>query len=206
MNRTWSLLQHVTRGRIRVRQPGAERRLYLTFDDGPHPKFTLQLLRLLELHGAKGTFFMVGASAVRYRNVVESVVAAGHTIGNHSYTHPRFLKLGRSARRTEIQATDNVLQDADSKSVHLFRPPRGEMSLSMLWEYVSDGPTCVMWTYDSLDYRLHSAEVARRCASLPLVGGEIILFHDDGACATEALSELLPLWASQGFEFASLPD
>src|SRR6185437_3071900 len=94
----------------------------LTFDDGPHPKFTIELIRILRHFGAKATFFMVGKAASLNPEVVKLVVEEGHAIGNHSFSHIAFPHLDSAARRDEISRCAEILRPYGTK---LFRPPYG---------------------------------------------------------------------------------
>ena len=103
----------------------ARRTLHLTFDDGPHPAHTAELLDLLAEHGATATFFVIGEQAERHPDMMRRIVQGGHMLGNHSWSHPRFETLGLDAQREEIARTDKLLSDHDGRMRHDFRPPRG---------------------------------------------------------------------------------
>jgi peptidoglycan/xylan/chitin deacetylase (PgdA/CDA1 family) len=203
MNRR-QILQTVTRGRVRVSVPDRPGTLFLTFDDGPSLQHTERLLTLLGRFSAKATFFLVGQNADSHRNVAKAIVAEGHSLGNHSFSHPRFRSLQRDSRKMEIDLTESILTSIDGRTNHPFRPPRGELAPDMIWACFSGRSRITLWTHDSLDYCASAEEVVKRCRRLPLAGGEILLFHDDGPCASEALLELLPYWQSRNFSFAAL--
>ena len=107
------------------REPGA---LYLSFDDGPHPEHTPRLLDLLARHGARASFFLVGQRVEQHPALVERIVAEGHALGNHSYSHPMFRRLGLRAQLDEVERTDRLLAAFDRRGPHRFRPPRGDVS------------------------------------------------------------------------------
>src|SRR5262249_30539728 len=98
----------------------------LTFDDGPHPKFTIELMRILKRFDAKATFFMVGKAASINLDVVKMVAEEGHAIGNHSFTHIAFPHLDSAARRDEIRRCAETLKPYGTM---LFRPPYGVENL-----------------------------------------------------------------------------
>ena len=97
----------------------------LTFDDGPHPEYTPRLLDLLEAHGARATFFMVGESARQYPQIVRRAAQAGHAIGNHSWNHPCLPLLPGKERRAQIRACARAIAPYGAR---IFRPPYGEQS------------------------------------------------------------------------------
>ena len=180
--------------------------LYLTFDDGPHPEVTPALLDLLEQHGAKATFFLLGANAERHPDIARRIVAEGHAIGNHSYSHPRFAKIDLAAQRAEIDRTDRILEAFDGRPRHWFRPPSGALPLRMLGYFARRGRAIAYWSYDSMDYRRQSAEVlARRLREQPPGAGDIVLMHDDDPNTLLALRELVPEWRAAGHALEALP-
>ncbi|MBN8924802.1 MAG: polysaccharide deacetylase [Rhodanobacter sp. 68-29] len=185
------------------RDPGA---LYLSFDDGPHPEHTPRLLDLLGEHGARASFFLVGQRVERYPALVERIVAEGHAVGNHSYSHPLFRQLDLRAQLDEVDRTDRLLADFDRGGAPRFRPPRGDLSLSLLLAFARRGRNLAYWSYDSLDYQSRpSAELAARLERHPPEDGDVLLMHDDSDCATQVLARLLPAWRGAGRSLRALP-
>lgn len=180
---------------------------YLTFDDGPHPEHTPHLLDLLAAHGAHATFFVIGIHAERFPQVTKRIVAEGHALGNHSWSHPEFHKLGLDEQLAEIERGDRALQAFDGRERHRFRSPRGVLSARLLMALARQRRAATHWSRDSLDYRgLPAAEIAARLQRDPPAAGDIILMHDDSACAADALEILLPQWCAAGHTFAALPE
>ncbi|MBI2571509.1 MAG: polysaccharide deacetylase family protein [Candidatus Schekmanbacteria bacterium] len=111
----------------RVASGGSKPMLALTFDDGPHPTFTGEILDILARHDAKATFFVVGVNAERYPDVMKRIQAEGHTLGNHTMTHPYFLSMTflysrRKVRRECAQASATIARISGAK-IRFFRPP-----------------------------------------------------------------------------------
>lgn len=186
---------------------GARRRrvLHLTFDDGPHPTHTPALLDLLAAHSARATFFLIGREAERHPQLVARILREGHTLGNHSWSHPQFDRLDLAAQREEIQRTDRLLQGFDGLPRHDFRPPRGVMPRPMVLDCIRRGRRIAYWSYDSLDYSQRSAEDLIASAHRhPPRAGEILLMHDDGGLSLRLLEAMLPVWAAEGFAFEPL--
>jgi len=181
-------------------------KLYLSFDDGPHPTHTGPLLELLAAHGVLATFFLVGEQVERHPEVARRIFDAGHTLGNHSYSHPVFDSLSLERQIEEIDRTDALLCAIDGRPVHPFRPPRGVLPPAMVMHFLRQRRRIAYWSYDSLDYSRRPAseliEVARRH---PPRAGDILLMHDDSAISMQVLEAMIPQWKRDGFGFEALP-
>lgn len=197
------LISTLTGQRIRYHGPARNKRLYLTFDDGPHPLHTRPLLDLLAHHQVKATFFVVGREALAEPDAVRRIVAEGHALGNHTITHPRMDLLSDAARNLEIDGMDAYLCEFDDRRVHVFRPPYGGVSLSLFAYGLHARRQVALWSRDSMDYKYPASQVVENFALRPPQAGDIILFHDDGDAARDSLETLLPKWLDQGFSFAS---
>ncbi len=184
----------------------AARNLYLTFDDGPHPDHTPALLDLLAEHGAKASFFLVGREVERHDALARRIASEGHTLGNHSYSHPRFEALTLDEQLGEIERTQRLLTGIDGRSRHAFRPPRGVLTGAMLASLVRRRHRIDYWSYDSLDYsRRPVPELLETIQRHPPRGGDIILMHDDSEHSLTLLRALIPAWIAQGFSLRALP-
>src|ERR1700733_14774012 len=130
------------------------RRVWLTFDDGPSPATTPQLLDHLEACGVKATFFVVGrrAAEAEGRAIIERIAAEGHQLGNHSYTHANLTKLSAAQVETEIRTTEAVIGSLD-QGVKLFRPPFGFHNDTVAEVAKALGYRLVMWNVCALDWR-----------------------------------------------------
>lgn len=204
MHWIWPVVSALTANAVRTRMPARDGCVYLTFDDGPHPQHTPPLLDLLDRHGVKATFFQVGLAAQQWPAVARLVVAAGHQLGNHSMTHPRLPALSASLQLDEIDRADAVLQHFDGQARHPFRPPSGKATVQTIGAAVWRRQPMVLWSIDSLDFRLTPAQVVERMRGVPPRAGDILLFHDDSGCAHAALTELLPSWLGDGLRFLTL--
>lgn len=204
MHWIWSVVAFLTVYSVRTRMSRREPTVYLSFDDGPHPEHTPRMLELLRKHGAKATFFLIGDQAEKHPDIVRRIVEEGHTIGNHSMTHPRLSRLSAREQLADIARADAVLERFNGRKRQLFRPPNGRATLATIVSSTLRRRPLVLWSIDSLDYQLDAEQVAARLAKVSVRGGDILLFHDDGGAAAGALASLLPRWSGAGLRFATL--
>lgn len=147
----------------------------LTFDDGPHPVQTPQFLEVLEAHGARGTFFLLGESVRRYPELLARIVRGGHAIGNHSWDHPSFPAISARERRRQIRECWRVLGGVHPK---LFRPPYGDQTLFSRLDPLWLGWKVVTWSISGTDWRGDNAENIAARILQGLRPGSIVLLHD----------------------------
>lgn len=147
----------------------------LTFDDGPHPEDTPPLLEILERHGARGTFFMVGKSASRWPDLVKRVSEGGHAIANHTWDHLSMPLLAGRYRRSQIEWCARTLAPYGTP---LFRPPYGEQSLGSRLDVLRAGHDVICWDVIAEDWRDDPAEVLLARIYRRLRRGSIVLLHD----------------------------
>jgi peptidoglycan/xylan/chitin deacetylase (PgdA/CDA1 family) len=157
---------------IETKQPIAS----LTLDDGPHPEFTPRVLDILEKHGAKATFFMLGESASKYPEVVKKVAEAGHAIGNHSWNHPLLPSTeSRLHRMRQMWACAKTIAPYGAK---LFRPPYGAHDRKIRFDALILGYTIVLWSDSAQDWIPQgSEEIAQKIVN-KIRPGSIFLLHD----------------------------
>ncbi len=195
-----------------TRLPVGKRRVALTFDDGPHPETTREVLRLLESRGAKATFFVVGRKAERYPDVLREIVAAGHAVGLHGYRHDRLYSL-RSSRYVveDIARSQDAIERVCGQRPALFRPPIGFVSHLTAIAVERAGVTLAGWSVRALD-GVRGATAARVAARvLPRIeDGAIVMLHDAAEredyspVSLEVLPAVLERVAELGLETALL--
>jgi peptidoglycan/xylan/chitin deacetylase (PgdA/CDA1 family) len=200
--------------RIRLQSllPGVRRRIaaaagnavYLTFDDGPDPAVTPEVLAVLREFGARATFFLIGAKAVQQRALAARIAAEGHLLGNHSFTHRRLTSLSAREQLEEITRTNDILREIDGAAVHPFRPPYGIASTGLLLRLNRAGIRTEYWSVDSHDYRHDSKDSIARLSSGHPGAGDIVLMHDDHPAVLDVLRSCLPAWAARGFKHPTL--
>ena len=120
-------------------------------------------------------------------------------------SHPWFDKIPWSRQWQEICLADRVLETVDKRAQHSFRPPHGRLSIACLWFALARGLRTTLWSVDSHDYKLSGDEVEQRLLTANIRSGDVILFHDDGEAAIQALDRLIPVWKASGLHCAALP-
>jgi peptidoglycan/xylan/chitin deacetylase (PgdA/CDA1 family) len=147
----------------------------LTFDDGPDPVYTPCLLDILAAHRAHATFFMIGARAERYPELVARAAAEGHAIGNHSWDHPSFLFVSREERREQVQACAGAISPFGAR---LFRPPYGHLDLESWLDIEQMDYRAVTWKIEPGDCDDKPAPAIAEGVIANVQPGAIVLLHD----------------------------
>ncbi|WP_437774291.1 polysaccharide deacetylase family protein [Sorangium sp. So ce1097] len=187
-------------------RPGrGDAHIALTFDDGPHPEHTPRLLDWLAEHRVDATFFVLGTLARSHPDLVRRIVADGHDIGNHTYTHVSLEHASPQLLRAEVGTTRALLEDLTGSACPLFRPPWGKVSARALFQLWSDGHTVVLWNADPRDYAMKSAEAAVAwCARYRPRSGDIILLHDTSRVTNALVRELVERASQQDIQFSRI--
>ena len=181
---------------------GDHREVYLTFDDGPTPVVTPWVLNQLERANAKATFFCLGRNVDKYPELYRQILASGHSVGNHSYSHLKGFRSGVKRYMDDIHLASGLI---DSK---LFRPPYGRILPgqvnAVLQEY-----DIIMWDVLSIDYNSGlGGERVYRNVIKNVKEGSIIVFHDSDKAADNlhyALPRTLNFLQNEGYEIRSMP-
>jgi peptidoglycan/xylan/chitin deacetylase (PgdA/CDA1 family) len=185
--------------------PGSKNQVSLTFDDGPDPKHTPEILDLLKKHNAKATFFCIGKNVERYPELARRISKDGHIIGNHSYGHSEnFGFLSKVDIIKDLQRCSKVIQEAIGKETLLFRPPFGVTNPSISKAISSLALTCCGWSIRSLDTRAKSHMQILDKIIPRVQPGSVILLHDTNRFTVKALEELLILIEKRRMEAVSL--
>ena len=149
--------------------------LFRSFDDGPHPKYTEQLLDGLKERNVVATFFVTGENAENYPEIIRREQEEGHLIGNHTYSHIQLTSRNREAFREELVRTNAVLEEITGEKPSFVRPPYGSWDKSFEKE-LNMFP--VLWNIDPLDWCSHNAECIAARVVEKAGDGDIILMHD----------------------------
>jgi sugar transferase (PEP-CTERM/EpsH1 system associated) len=175
----------------------------ITFDDGPDPTYTPQLLEILARYGARGTFFLIGNGVTQYPELVSQIVEAGHEIASHSHTHPDFKTLTWRAAIGEIDSARRALARwTQPTAPRLFRPPFGRVCLTSIIVPWLRGETVVLWNIDYKDYRAEElTDITAKVARHAIAGGDIIVYHGHSEVAVAALPAILESGRRAGVTF-----
>lgn len=199
------------------RGPTNVQSIAFTFDDGPDPVFTPQILDVLREHNAKATFFVVGQCAERHPDLVGQLVRDGHQIASHTYSHAHTFHFWRAKRMTEdIRKGIDAIERIVGSRPRLFRPPQGLRvpTLRDALAGLAATPTCVTWTVRGLDTVTRSAASITKRVERKLAPGAIIALHDgtgfgglgDRIGTVEALRKLLVAAEAKGLACVRLDD
>ncbi|MFI6734839.1 polysaccharide deacetylase family protein [Nonomuraea sp. NPDC050451] len=174
----------------------------LTFDDGPGP-YTDTLLAYLAAYHAHATFFVVGGNVVTYPRVLRRTVAAGHEIGNHTWSHPDLTRLPPARVRSQLGRTDQAIRAVTGVVPRLVRPPYGALNATVRRQ--TDRPM-VLWSVDTLDWRFRSSATVARRALRSVRPGSVILFHDIHPTTVRAMPRVLRKLAKRGYRFVTVSE
>jgi peptidoglycan-N-acetylglucosamine deacetylase len=162
----------------------------LTFDDGPNPPYTTQVLAILKQYGIQATFFCVGSQVARYPDLVRQEAAAGHTIGNHSWSHPFLTSLSTAQISSELTMTGDIIEQVTGTRPTFFRPPYGAVNARVLAQVNQLGLTTFIWSDDSLDWTGSAPSAITQLVLSTVTNGAIIIMHDGGGNRSRTVAAL----------------
>ena len=175
----------------------------LTFDDGPGP-YTAQLLDMLDQHGAKSTFFLIGSKVSSQASVVRSIHARGHQLGNHSWSHPELPKLPVNQIASEIDRTNDAIKQATGIKPTVMRPPYGAVNGAVLEQLRLRGMSSILWSVDTRDWADRNSDIVCSRAVAGAHSGAIILMHDIHQTSVNAVPCILNALKQQGYSFVTV--
>jgi peptidoglycan/xylan/chitin deacetylase (PgdA/CDA1 family) len=190
-----------TYAQVRVDQPY----IAMTFDDGPSAENTPRLLEMLKQRNIKATFFLIGQNAASNPDLVRRILADGHEIGNHSWTHPQLSKLSDDRVTAEITKTQDAIKDASGFSPTLLRPPYGAITPRQReWIENQFGLNVILWSVDPFDWKRPGASVITQRILSQVRPGAIILSHDIHKQTVDAMPATLDGLLAKGYKFATV--
>lgn len=176
----------------------------LTFDAAWGNEDTDELIATLKKYNAKATFFLVGSWVDKYPESVKALCDAGHSIQNHSNSHPNLPELSTEGIKKEITLCNEKIREITKKSPTLIRPPYGDYSNSVI-EAVNDlGMYTIQWDVDSLDWKDLSADEIYERVVNNVENGSIVLFHNAALNTPEALGRILETLSNEGYSFVTV--
>ncbi len=187
---------------------GLTKTVYLTFDDGPNPTWTPEILSLLEKSGAHASFFVIGRSAAKWPLLVEREATDGDTVGDHTWTHPDLTKLSAAAVSAQLATDKSLITQLTGTVPALWRPPYEAFDPSVV--AIASGLRMKMelWSDTTGDWQLPGTEVIVLRVMAGLHNGTVVLFHDGGGNRSEtvaAVATLIPQLQAAGYRLAALP-
>ena len=196
--------------RVLKRGTPTKRYVFFTFDDGPHPEYTIEILKILQRYNLRATFFVLGKKVRSYPEVLEAIKRSGHRIGNHSYSHRFVWIMPPNLIEKEFEETDKVVKGIIEEEPSYIRPPWGGNNLA-LWKHISkDGKGLVLWSLDSKDWmrNISTDDIVRNVLE-KVKPGDIILFHDGrwddiSKKTVEALPRIIEGLINRGYEIADI--
>mgnify|MGYP005839570705 CR=1 FL=1 len=190
-----------------------KKQVALTFDDGPHPSYTPQILRLLTQYDARATFFVLGRHAARYPELIRKLVDSGQEVGNHSFTHLRFPSEAKEAWFRELECTEVELDLLGCPDRRLFRPPFSDYNPELLRFLAHIRQRLVLWSVDGGDWREPDPMAIAVNVLSQVRPGAIVILHDSDETGTadrqptvEALGLILPALKARGYESVTVSE
>jgi peptidoglycan/xylan/chitin deacetylase (PgdA/CDA1 family) len=181
----------------------------LTFDDGPSPVYTEQILQILQNYHIHATFFEIGQQVQGYPQVAREVIAAGNVIGNHTWNHPQLTLLTAAQLQWQINTTNQTIQQVTGQKPFIMRPPYGSINTIVHTQLEQMGFLPVLWNIDTVDWSLPGTASIINTAVSQARNGAIILMHDGGGNRSEtvaALPTIITTLQQRGFRFVTIPE
>ncbi|WP_412042799.1 polysaccharide deacetylase family protein [Flavobacterium sp. C3NV] len=180
-----------------------EKKIAITFDDGPGI-FTLEVLELLKKYDVKATFFCIGKNIEAHPEILQQIIADGHLVGNHSYSHSKFFDFYNARKiREEIEKTDLLLEKYTSKKINFFRPPYGVTTPSIRRALEKTGHKVIGWNIRSLDGGTKNKELIFNRIIKRVSPGGIVLLHDTASHSVLVLEQFLQFLKQNNYKVIS---
>ena len=198
-------------GRLVPRVNTSQKVVALTFDDGPTPDATRQILSILERENVRATFFVIGAELEKNMAEGKSIVAAGHELGNHTYSHERMVLVTPSFVAREVERTDELIREAGYRGEIFFRPPYGKKLFALPYYLSSTNRKSVTWDVEPDSYpevAADSEKIVEHVLSKTRPGSIIILhvMYPNRAESLKAVTKIIEGLKAQGYSFKTVSE
>ena len=177
------------------------RQIALTFDDGPHPRYTKLLLDGLKKRGVAATFFVVGKNISGNEELIARMEQEGHLIGNHTYDHVKISDLSAEQACAQVERTSALVREITGKDTEFIRPPFGEWNKDMECSFTM---IPVLWSVDPLDWTTENTSLIKERILKDVQEGDIILMHDYYRSSVDAALDVVDALLAQGYEFVTV--
>jgi peptidoglycan/xylan/chitin deacetylase (PgdA/CDA1 family) len=182
-----------------------EKQIAITFDDGPNSEYTQKILAKLAEHNAPATFFVIGKNILGKEDLIRQMDAAGHTIGNHTYSHAFLIDFkSKDGFVYELNATSDIIFSIIKKRMNFFRPPYGVTTPNLARASKALKYNIIGWNIRSLDTTKDSEEQITSRVISKIKPGAIILFHDTSDKTIKVVEHTLNFAAKNGFKIVSV--
>lgn len=182
-----------------------EKKIAITFDDGPNPEFTLKVLDILNHYNAKATFFCIGQNIEKHPEILKAIAEHGHGIGNHSFSHNLMIDFNSTeAWLNEIKQTDNTIYKITGKKTALFRPPFGVTTPKLAKALKVTEHRVIGWNIRSFDTVIKNPKHIAKNITKRIQPGAVILLHDKQTNVLPVLEHLLQFLQKQDYQSATI--
>ncbi|GHO50912.1 polysaccharide deacetylase family protein [Ktedonospora formicarum] len=181
----------------------------LTFDDGPSPTYTAQILDILQRYQIKATFFCIGQQVQEFPALVQQEFQDGEIVGNHTWSHPDLTTLSVQDINSQMQMTSNQIKNATGITPVLFRPPYGAIDDKVKEQSDGLNMTPVLWSIDTTDWQMPGVDAIVNNVVSNVGNGSIILMHDGGGDRSQtiaALPRIITALQQRGFRIVTIPE
>ncbi|SHE88325.1 polysaccharide deacetylase family sporulation protein PdaB [Seinonella peptonophila] len=194
------------RGEIIWEKPMKKKWIALTFDDGPHPMVTSEILSILKQYHAKATFFCMGAKVKLRPHIVKRMISEGHEIGNHTYHHKKLQRLSSQSIQKEMDLSQQITMKTTGRRPVLFRPPEGYYNADIIKLAKKNRQQVILWSWDqdTKDWRNPSVSFIVNKVTKNASNGDIVLFHDTQMVTVRALKRIIPILKKEGYQFVTV--
>ncbi|MER1998649.1 MAG: polysaccharide deacetylase family protein [Lysinibacillus sp.] len=180
-----------------------KKRVAITFDDGPNTKYTPNILKTLEKHNVKATFFVTGNNVTKYPTIAKQIVLDGHEIGNHTYSHPKLTSISLKSATSQITKTNNAIEKATGVQPTVFRPPYGSYNEKIV--QAAKMPT-ILWSVDTLDWQHRNPTKLLQIVKRQVKNGSIILMHDTNNASLKGLEDVIKYLQQNNYEIVTVSE
>ncbi|MET8626835.1 polysaccharide deacetylase family protein [Kitasatospora sp. NPDC004669] len=181
--------------------------VYLTFDDGPSPAYTPRILSILDRYGVHATFFEIGENVAAHPSLTKQVARQGHSVQNHSWSHPDLRRLSATSFNAQVSRTDQAIRAQTGRAPKCLRPPYGAVNGTVRSRAAGLGKQVVLWSVDPADWSRPGTGAIQSRVLNNVRSGSVILLHDGGGDRSQtaaALPTILSTLKARGYSFGIL--
>lgn len=186
-----------------------QKKVAITFDDGPDTKTTPKILKILDKYDIPATFFVIGENAQKHGDVCKEIISSGHQLANHSFTHLRPTDVSIKTLINDFEKCNELLKDITNMDIQYIRPPYGLVTLNQLLVLREKNFKIIGWSVDSMDWHTSDKDEIIRCVIDGIHPGAIVLMHsaggsDNRVATVHALPTIIESLKEQGYNFVTV--